>query len=105
LQARLLGVGGAGVAVLQVGEDATGLVGITRLDGLFELLVHDRRLGSLGTLPRVPAVQPCKGAQHQHDGPGDEVAVLLPERLQLVELFLFLQIEIACHEPSGPQGP
>ena len=42
--------------------------------------------------------------------PGDEVAVLLPERLQLVELFLFFEVELGGHgvlssgEPGIMQG-
>ena len=43
-------------------------------------------------LPVVPAVPGGDGGEHHGEPPGDEVAVALPEVLDLVKLFLFFEV-------------
>jgi hypothetical protein len=84
-------------AFLQVAEHARGLVDVAGLRRLLERVVHGAGLDALVALPPVPAVPRREGAQQQHQQPGDQVAVLLPERLDRVELFLLLQVELCGH--------
>ena len=96
-KAALLCEGGGGEVLLQVGEDACGLVGVAGQAGPVELVEHRAGLQPLLALPVVPAVPGRKSTQHQHQQPGDEIAELVPERLEGVELFLLLQVEWCGH--------
>ena len=96
-QAGLLGKGRPGKTLLHVGHRAVQPAGVSRLGGTLDLVVHHGRLGGLIALPVVVAVPGCKSAKNDNQAPGNQVTVLLPEVLQLVELLLFFQIEMFCH--------
>ena len=50
--------------------------------------------------------QAAKAPSDDDEHPRDEVAVLLPERFQLVELFLLFEVEMSGHGgvPEAPRG-
>jgi hypothetical protein len=60
--------------------------------------VPPRGLGGLVALVVVPAVPTRIGGQSDGQRPGDQIAPGFPESLQLVQLFLFFEIEMRRHE-------
>jgi hypothetical protein len=83
--------------VLHVGEGALHAGDIAALRRTLDFVVHRGGLGALRALPVLPAVPGGDGAEDGDDHPGDEVAVLVPEMLDLGKLFLFFEIEVFCH--------
>ena len=91
-QGALLRVQRTAELVLQVVERPRGPLDVARLGHAFEFLVERGGLAGFIALPPVPAVPRGKAAEHKRQGPGDQAAVLLPEGLEIVELFLLLQV-------------
>ena len=100
-EAGLLREGGARIARLHVAEDPRRDRRIGGLRGAIDLVEKRARLGALIALIDVPAVPGREGADDHDEQPRDKVAVLLPERFQLVELFLLFEVEMSGHVSSG----
>jgi hypothetical protein len=102
----LLGIGRAGELALHVGERALDASGVAGLRTALELVVERRGACRLLALPVLPAGPGQKGAGREHHDPGDQRAVGVPEMLELIELFLFFEIEMGGHVLSvlGSRG-
>ena len=96
-QAGLVREGRARIALLHVGEDPRRAIAVAGLGGAVELVVERAGFRALVALVQIPAVPGGEAAEHQDEQPGDEVAVLFPERLQLIELFLLFEVEMGGH--------
>ena len=93
----MLGVSGAGVAVFHVSKSTFHLGDIAQLGQALDFIEHRRGLRRLVALPILVAIPGREHAQRRDQDPGDQVAVLFPNVLELVELFLFFEIELICH--------
>mgnify|MGYP000990318428 CR=1 FL=1 len=62
-----------------------------------ELVEQRGGLCRLAALPVLVAIPSGVSRQHGDQQPGDQVAILLPEVLELVELFLFFEVEMVGH--------
>jgi predicted deacylase len=72
-----------------------GCLNVAGALGLLELLIERDRRERLGMPVVAPALDPRDHERPQRDAEYHHLAVILPPRLQLFELFLFLQI--VCH--------
>ncbi len=103
-QAALLREGGPREARLHVGEDPDRAIGIAGAGRGLEFVEHRAGFDRLIALPPVPAVPCGKCRQHRNQRPGDEIPVLLPERFELIELFLFFEVEVRGHGGVTSEG-
>jgi len=88
-------VGGRTVLVDDLGAEAASLRNIVLAYRLLELAEQYRSLLRLTVLIVIPALHSGKGGQRQKCQRDDQRAVLLPELLECIQLFLFFKIE--CH--------
>jgi hypothetical protein len=100
-QAGLLRVGGGSEALLHVAQHALDALDVAGLRAALDLVVKGCGLRCLAALVVLPAVPGHEGAGDEQHGPGDQGAVGVPEMLELVELFLFFEVEMGCHALSG----
>ena len=87
----------AGISVAKVVEDPARTLDIAGLPGAVELIEHRAGLEALLALPVGPTIPCGNRAQHQHQQPRHQVAILVPERLERVQLLLLLQVEFCGH--------
>ena len=98
-QGTLLGECGAGVLALEICKSLDGLVGIASTGCTVQLLIQATGTHGALLLPVQVARPGGVSTQHQHQHPGDQVAILLPEVLDLVKLFLLFKI-VGRHDGS-----
>ena len=91
-QSTLHGKGGASVVLLEVRKSPCSLVELTVAHGTVEFFIQASRSQAALLLPVLVAVPGSIGTENQHEHPGDQVAVLLPEVLELIQLFLLFVV-------------
>jgi hypothetical protein len=89
-----MGIQVRGVFVFDVGQGAVQASWVAALGHALKLVVHGSSLGGLATLPVLPAVPASHRQQDHQQHVADEVAVLFPDMLDLVKLFLFFEVEV-----------
>ena len=88
----MLGIGRAPKLVFHVAENAVHARGIRRQHSTVHFIKQCRRLLRLAALPVIVKIPAGKCAHDNDEQPGDGIAVLLPEMLDLVKLFLFFKV-------------
>jgi len=91
-QSGLLRVDGRWKPLPHIRKCSFRLLGITPPNHLFHFIVHGSCLHRLVSLPKLVTVPGCDSTQDNNQRPSDQIAVLLPEMLELIKLLLFFEI-------------